>query len=120
LKQAIQLNNADVNVTMELSPVMAGLHLLFGRVLKVSNLELGLPDNTTVKMRTIKRSPPSPFAPHCSFFSSVDLDVTRDSMMTLQTHRCICAAVPVKPLRRAHASKLMSTSQMMQTPHATQ
>ena len=118
--QAMQLNNADVNGTMELSPVMAGLHLLFGRVLKMTNLELGLPDNTTVKMRTIKRSPSFPFALHCSFFSSVDLDVTSDSTMTLQTHHYICAAIPAKPLRRAQASNLMCTSQMMQPPHATQ
>jgi len=118
--QAMQLNNADVNGTMELSPVMAGLRLPFGRVLKIANLELGLPDNTTVKMRTIKRSPSSPLALHCSFFSSVDLDVTSDSKMTLQTHHYICAAILAKPLRRAQASNLMCTSQMMQPPHATQ
>jgi len=86
----------------------------------VTNLELGLPDNTTVKMRTIKRSPPSPFSLYCSFFSSVDLDVTSDSKMTLQTYHYICAAIPAQPLRRAHASNLMCTSQMMQPPHATQ
>jgi len=120
VKQAMQLNNTDVNGTMELSPVIEALNFLFGRVLKVTNLELGLPDSTTVKMRTIKRSPPSPFALHFSFFSSVDLDVASDSTMTLQKHHYVCAAIPAKPPRHAHASRMMRTSQMMQPPHATQ
>jgi len=118
--QAMQLINADVNGTMELSPVMAGLHVPFRRVLKMTNLELGLPKNKTVNMRTIKRSPSSPIVLHCSFFSSVDLDVTSDSTMTLETHHYMCAAILAKPLRRAQASNLMCTSHMLQPPHATQ